>query len=64
MASAPAYRSGPLAPVHNACSRQYGVTPPISTNLPTERDLEMTEDLVSTLTSSSFFETEKESEKR
>lgn len=46
------------------CSRQYGVTAPISLNPPTERDLEMTDELLTALRETGFFETEEESEKR
>lgn len=46
------------------CSRQYGVTAPISLNPPTERDLDMTDDLLTALKETGFFEAEEESEKR
>lgn len=45
-------------------SKQYGVTPPISVNSPTERELEMTQDLIGVLRATGFFEEESESEKR
>lgn len=44
--------------------KQYGVTAPISTNPPSERDLEMTNDLIETLREIGFFEAEEEGEKR
>ncbi|KAI8081825.1 Poly(A) polymerase central domain-containing protein [Gilbertella persicaria] len=44
--------------------RQYGVTPPISTALPTERELELTEDLLQTLKDFGLFESEQEAQKR
>jgi poly(A) polymerase len=44
--------------------KQFGVTAPISTNPPSERDLEMTNDLIETLREIGFFEAEEEGEKR
>lgn len=45
-------------------SKQYGVTPPISTLPPTEEDLKLTTELESFLKESNFYESEKEGELR
>ncbi|KAI8353332.1 Poly(A) polymerase central domain-containing protein [Blakeslea trispora] len=44
--------------------RQVGVTPPISTNPPTEKELQLTEDLLQTLREYGLFENEQEAQKR
>jgi poly(A) polymerase len=44
--------------------KQYGVTPPIATDPPTEKELELTEDLLQTLKDFGLFESEQEAQKR
>lgn len=44
--------------------RQWGVTAPISTDLPTEHEIKLTEDLVKTLHEYGLFESEKEAQNR
>ena len=44
--------------------QQWGVTTPISTELPTEHELKLTEDLVKTLHEYGLFESEQEAQKR
>lgn len=44
--------------------RQLGVTPPISTELPTQNELKLTEDLLKTLKDYGLFESEQEAQKR
>ncbi len=44
--------------------QHYGITQPISTAPPTEKDSMLTEQLISTLKASHFFELEEESLKR
>ncbi|KAI9364170.1 Poly(A) polymerase central domain-containing protein [Pilaira anomala] len=44
--------------------RQLGVTPPISTTGPTEKELQLTKDLVKTLEDYGLFESEQEAQKR
>lgn len=51
-------------PQSNSGQKYLGVTPPISEAYPTDRDLEMTSDLESTLRESGFFESDEEGVKR
>jgi poly(A) polymerase len=44
--------------------QQLGVTPPISSALPTENELKLTEDLLKTLKDYGLFESEQEAQKR
>jgi len=44
--------------------QQWGVTAPISLDLPTEHEIKLTEDLVKTLHNYGLFESEKEAQKR
>lgn len=44
--------------------KQYGVTPPIATDPPTKKELELTDDLLKTLGDFGLFESEQEAQKR
>ncbi|KAI9481721.1 MAG: Poly(A) polymerase central domain-containing protein [Benjaminiella poitrasii] len=44
--------------------QQYGITPPISTDPPTEQQLKLTDDLIQTLRDYGLFESEQEAQKR
>lgn len=50
----------PMSQVH----RQWGVTAPISTDLPSEHEIKLTEDLVKTLHKYGLFESEQEAQNR
>jgi poly(A) polymerase len=45
-------------------TQQYGITPPLSTKPPTERDLKLTDDLMDTLKKHGLFESEEEAQRR
>lgn len=49
---------------HHSDSEAYGITPPISTAQPTEKDLKLSEQLTDTLKDFDVFESAEESELR